>query len=429
MSLRRPALRLLWWEAAFALAYESWVGPIYLSGLAGMLGVPIAWVTWVTALPWLGSLGQVVGIWGLGRARSLKRYSLWLAGIARASWLLPLAAAAIWTLRGEFAAERAGTWFGLVAITAFFAALLGSSSAMAWMSWVSEIVPVSLRGRFFGARQRFVTVGTMTAHAAAMFFLGRAFDGGAGRGYGMLGALAVVSAAVSTFLLAKVPDARPRTGRIAPAVAVRAALADPVYARTLIAVALFAGTLQIGGPYFPYYFTHEVGLSMGEVAFWVFLTHLGALLASGFWGRQIDQGAGPERVLWCAATFYVFSPLPYLSRSAEFLRWVGPLEYFINGFAFAGYTLGLTTLIMRVAPAGRNSVHFSIYTAACGLASALGAILGGKLAVWLAPWGGFRALWVVTSLARALGVVGLWMLASSLAGARKGMRSSEICMS
>ena len=40
-----PVLRLLYWEGAFAMVYDTWIGPTYLSGLAGELEPNLApWV-------------------------------------------------------------------------------------------------------------------------------------------------------------------------------------------------------------------------------------------------------------------------------------------------------------------------------------------------------------------------------------------------
>ncbi len=58
-------LTLLCWEAAFAVAYETWIGPTYINGLAGELGLDLKWVAFLAAVPWLGALGQIAGPWAL----------------------------------------------------------------------------------------------------------------------------------------------------------------------------------------------------------------------------------------------------------------------------------------------------------------------------------------------------------------------------
>src|SRR5436305_281269 len=86
----RPIFYLLCWEGAFAAAYDAWLGPTYLSGLAGELRVPVSLVSFLIAVPWIGATGQLLGIWALPRVPSLKAHTLKLAAIARALWVLPL---------------------------------------------------------------------------------------------------------------------------------------------------------------------------------------------------------------------------------------------------------------------------------------------------------------------------------------------------
>src|SRR4051794_32099445 len=107
----RRTFNLLCWEAAFAMAYDTWVGNTYLSGLAGELQIPILLLSFLTALPWIGSVGQVLGTWALHSFKSLKVYTLILASISRALWIVPLAAAAWWRIQtrnapGQFPVQK-----------------------------------------------------------------------------------------------------------------------------------------------------------------------------------------------------------------------------------------------------------------------------------------------------------------------------------
>src|SRR3954470_12837639 len=96
----RLSFQLLWWEGAFAMAYEVWIGPTYLTGLAGELGLSIGLVTLLAAMPWVGALGPLVGAWihGNRRVSSPRSSTLAFAAISRALWLVPMLLAGWWTL-------------------------------------------------------------------------------------------------------------------------------------------------------------------------------------------------------------------------------------------------------------------------------------------------------------------------------------------
>jgi hypothetical protein len=205
----RRYFNLLCWEGAFAMAYDAWVGPLYLSGLAGELRVPVIYVTLFAALPWVGQVGQIIGLKIFERVRSYKRYTLILANSARALWLIPPLTAGIWGLqvylRGTpFPVER---WFVIVALVASSSALLGSSGGVSWMAWMRGLIPLRFQGRFFGTKSRFSTFAIVSAHLLGALWVGWK-PGGYYLGYGVIAVLAVMAAFTSSYLLWKVPDVR-----------------------------------------------------------------------------------------------------------------------------------------------------------------------------------------------------------------------------
>jgi predicted MFS family arabinose efflux permease len=221
-------------------------------------------------------------------------------------------------------------------------------------------------------------------------------------GYGALFAFAFLLAIASTLLLSRVPDvkkqqlpeARQRVGPIFEP------LSSPAFRRLFVGAAVFNGSVQLAGPYFPYYFTRELGISMSEIAIWGALTGLGSVLTAGFWGRSIDRTREPADIMRFSAFMIALSPLAYLVTSGDIVRWYGPVEYFVNGFAWAGYQVAFSALLFRVCPPERSMVYFSLFTAFSGFCAGVGAFLGGKLAIWLGDYGGFRTLWCLTAALR-----------------------------
>lgn len=385
----RSAVQLLWFEGAFALAYETWFGPTYLTGLAGELAIPVAHLSFLAAAPWIGAVGQVLGLLLFARFQSVRRYTLVLASLARALWLLPLVMAYFW-----FPSAK---WFSLLAATSMCSALLATSSSAAWQSWVAGIVPRGMVGRFFGTRQAYVMSALIASHLLAMFWVGWK-PGGSFAGYGVLALLALSAALTSTLLLARVPDVKTRP-EIVP---IREAWSNVRFRRLVIFGAAFNGAVQLAGPYFPFYFTHDVHIPMSVVAMWTVLTNLGYLVAARYWGRKIDLSSSLKPILGVTGFVILASPLVYVINVREILVWIGPIEYFFNGLAWSGFQIGLFALLFRSVPGERNLTYFTVYAAASGLAGAIGSLLGGSLAHLLAAFGGFRALWVIGAILRAL---------------------------
>lgn len=403
-------VRILFWEAAFAFVYDTWMGPLYLSGFAGELGVSITLVSFLTALPFIGTLGQLFGAYALERQSSVKRYTIVLAILSRGLWTLPLVLAAIFWAYSSRSGQPFPTnlWFALTAVNTCFVSLLGSAAGVGWMSWMKGLIPNGFRGRFFGLRQRFVMGGLILANLSASFFVGWK-PSGYPAGYVLIAVLALVSAAISTRFLGKVPDIvathRHEGPRRAPLAAYREALANREFRNILIANAAFNATILLAGPYIPYYFTKELSIPMSSVALWAVLTNVGAFFAASFWGKRIDGSGNPRRTLLLTGHIMALSPLLYLVPSQSWVRTVAPFEFLVNGMAWSGYMLAMTTMMFAICPKRRNAAYFALFAAAGGLAGAAATLAGGQIAQMLSQWGGFRALWMIAAVAR-LGV--LW---------------------
>lgn len=265
-----------------------------------------------------------------------------------------------------------------------------------------------------GARARGATAGVLIAHAAAGLILSRE----TADPFAIILALALLSALASTatLLFVKAPDSLTQSAPNTEGIRELAQkLVRPQLLQILAIGAIFQAGVSLAGPYFPYYFTHEVGLSATEVSFWYAMTQIGIASAALFWGKRWDRAWGDAtelpRIFRTCALIIAFSPLPYVIKDAAILRWVGPIEYLINGVGWAGFSIGLNTLLFRAVPnrdTALTAILFSSLTAVQGVTGALASVLGSKIAVWAAPWGGFRFLWVFATAFRVF--VAIWFV-------------------
>ncbi len=425
-------MQYLFWEGAFAMAYETWIGPTYLSGVAGELGVSVAWVSLLTAIPAIGAVAQLLGLWHFHRARSVKNYVIRLAGAARGLWAIPVFLAWYWGARSYSSHESfpATRWFLVTAFCSCLSSIIGSASGVGWMTWVRDRVPQRVRGRFFGVRQRYTMAAVILAHALAVLLVGWR-PGGIHLGYGVLLLLALASAALSTFLLRRVKDVRRTREETSPGPLRFSDILEPLrdkrFRSLILFGALFNGSVQLAGPFFPYYFTRELHLPLSTVSFWTILTNLGWFAASVYWGKCADGNRRLGLPFWVALHLIALSPAFYVFASPEMAMRIGPVDYFTNGIFWAGYSLVFTTLILDACPANRCGIYYSVYAACNGLAGAAGSLLGGQLALILVPVGGFKTLWVVASVLR-LSVIGL-LHPRLIQGAKLPAREESDCAS
>jgi hypothetical protein len=420
----RTIILLLCCEAAFAMVFETWLGATYLTGLAGKLNIDIVLVTIITSMPWVGAFGQLFGRQIFSsrffrdavascpiRGHSLKKYTVRLALAARALWFIPIGLAALWCVRAVYhdVPFPFAIWFLTVTITATAAGLIGSFSGVAWNSWMRTLVPGRFHSRFFGLRNRYIMVSLAAANLVACLFINYTSKG-LPLGFFGLAAAAVIAAMASTYLLARVPDSKTsleplsRDPFLLP-------LSDKAFRKVLIFGALFNGAIFFNSPYFSYYFTRDLGVSLSTIAAWGAVTNFGNFIAAAYWARRCDGEKSILRTLAIGGYVVSLSPLAYVFPNAQAVYWVAPLEYLLNGMAWAGYTIALTTLVFQKCPPGKSTSYFSLYAAASGLAGAAGTFLGGHTARLLEHHGGFRSLWVIGTVAR---IAVLWALLPAL---------------
>jgi len=402
----RRTLPWLMAEGALAMGYETLVGPVYLAAWAGQIGLPESELPWITSLPLLGAVGQLLGVLALSRLTrkvSLKWLCIALSLVARSLWalvfLLPLL-----SRFSTFAADGARQ----IGLLATLSSAIGLTSASLWMAWMKGWAPRRFEGRFWGFRARGSTLGVIAAHLLAAVSL----HGTRASGFALLLAIALLSALGSLAILTRIPSVA-RTPAETEAPDQSLSLKDLHW---LIVLCVFQAGVSFVSPFFPYYFTRQLGLAPSEISIWYAITQLGISVSAIFWGSRWDRAfsqsaMAPARLLRLTGCVLALSPLLYVVNDIAILHWAAPIEFFCNGLAWAGLQIGVSSILFK--QAGRAQVMragllFSLMTAAQGLSGAGASWLGGWTAHALQDWGGFRALWALGTVLRL--TIAYWVL-------------------
>jgi hypothetical protein len=403
----RDVVHILCWESVFAVAFDAWVSPAYLSGLAGELKISVGLLSVVAAIPWIGASGQILGVWSFDKCTSVKWYVLGMAGLGRAFWLIPLVLSLYWGSQSYYygAVFPAATWFVITATCASLSSLISCASMNAWMYWVKILLPNKFQGRFFGYRQRFTTAAVILTNLVAATLVDWKPQG-YHVGLGLLCTLALLSGLISILLNSKVHDVPVERPSNEHPRSLKELFGTPFkdrgFRKFLLYGVAFNGSLQFAGSYFPYYFTKELHLPMSYFALWSGIASLGCFLASNYWGRRIDKTGLPFEVLRITSLAIALAPLVYLIKSPEIIKIIAPLEYLFSGLAWSGFLLAQTKILLRLSPIGDSAAYFSVYATLCGLSGAIFTFLGGQLVQVLVARGEFRLFWLIATVMRLL---------------------------
>jgi MFS family permease len=399
----RLSLRASVAEGMFAEVFTACAGATVLTAWALALKLGPFLVGVMTALPFFAQFVQFPAAW-LTSTFGHRRVALTAVFLSRLV-MLPLC------LVPWLPLTLAGQQRLLVGIAAT-SAVLGVIGNNAWVAWMGELVPRTLRGRFFGRRTALCTVaGTLASLAAGVFLDGARKGQGPGVALPVLAGLACLVGIVTTLLMARQHDPAPGgseirldlRGTLAP-------LRDPRSRRLVIYQVVWNAAVGFSAPYITLHMIQNLQMSFVLMALYAAAVAAVRVLMAPVWGRIIDRVGAQPVVLACSLGITAI-PLLWLLPSAGVL-WPLVFDVLLAGVLWSGHGLAIFALPLSVAPRKDRPFYLAAFSTAGGLAYALSSALGGALASALPahfllgshPWVNLHVLFVISAVAR-LGAV------------------------
>jgi len=358
-----------------------------LTQFAKQLGMSKIGFGVLAALPFAGCLFQLPLSYIIERYGHRKKLfiglgmvhrTLWLA-VAAIPWLLPVPARA----------------HGMIVVVAFSWAV-GQMVGPAWVSWMADLVPERIRGRYFSRRSQVgQAVGLVTT-----LLIGFVLDRATARGPEALlkaaaGGLAVAAVFGICDFLFFLPVAEPVRRTPDRNVSWRHLLLPPLadrnFRRFLVFTALLTFSIGYINQFVWLYVLDVVGMSnMGANAMLVLIPLVTFLFMYPVWGRLIDR-VGRKPVLIVCTFLFVQGAGAWVFISRE--HWlagftmvtIGTLMWPGIDLAYFNVLLGLSTAQEGQQERGAHVAINSTVVAIAGIASGL---FGGLLAQALESWRG-----------------------------------------
>jgi MFS family permease len=325
----------------------------------------------VVALPQMAQLFQVPAAWTtswLGHRRAA-------VGFVTASRQVVLPLAAL-----PFLPVSQHTKQLILFAVAAFAAVLAILGNNAWVSWMGDLVPRRIRGRYFGQRTALCTMAGGITSAGVGLLLDWARPHGATGA--MLAALQVAACAagvVTTVLMMRQHDPTHDVERPTPSVAdALAPLRDPSVRGLLRYVVVWNLAVGLAGSFFALFMLKQLRMAFALVALQGAGTAFSRMLAAPLWGRLIDRlGARPVMV---ACAFGIATlPLIWLFPTPTFL-WPLAFDALFAGIFWGGHNLAMFVLPLTATPRRGRPHYVAAVATAGGAAFGLATIAGGALA-------------------------------------------------
>jgi len=367
-------------EGSFAHIYANLTGSIFLPSFALILRADDFTIGLLASIPLFSNIAQIFGSLLVERFGQRKKITIRFSFLSRSLWI-PIIVLILILFN-----EQRNLLLSLMILIILIHHVIGSISGVAWLSWMSNLVPPVIRGRFFGLRNSVLGMITLLTTLLGGLFLDwyRYTFPGYSQAWSFLIIffLAVVAGMISLALLSRQPDIEePATETID----IKAIFSEPLknepFKKMFRFGMFWSFAVNFSSPFYIVYMLRDLHLSYTLVSSVVICSAVTDLFGMGFWGHFSDKHGNRPVAIISATAGAVLPFIWVFTTAADYsIYMLIPLLHMAGGFFFAGYNLCSVNLIFGMAPRQKNSMYFALWAMVNGVAAGLGAISGGLFA-------------------------------------------------
>jgi MFS family permease len=378
---REPArsLKISIIEGSFATVHIAITAGALITGYALMLGANDFHLGLLAALNALSTVGAIFSAYLVGLLGHRKKLTIWAATLGRMAWaglcILPFA-------------NMLPGWklFAFFLIT-FLANTSVNMANNAWLSWMTDLVPLNRRGSYFGLRSTILGVVTMSANYGA----GKLYDVLKGQdlqqqAFAIIFGVAAISALIAGIILSRQwePPVKGEKPLPIPEL-IRLPFINLDFRKLLMFFILWSMSTAVASPFFSAHMIKNLHMPYAVIAYYSIIAGILNFAFQPIWGRIIDRlGNKPVLIfnmlgIFCLPLFWLFpTPQFYLPI------WI---DAFLTGLFWPGFSLATFNLLLVTAPEENRTAYLAVQSMATGIAIFAASLVGGWLANSLS---GFR---------------------------------------
>ena len=376
----RESLRSSFKDGIFA-AFMAGITEHYATPLALFLGATVQQVGLISALPHLlSSLSQFLAVrmihWIGGRLKLLVRLVFCQASLIFCVAMLP------W-IENPQGVE-------LLIVLLILTAVCGGLAGPAWGSLITDYIPSSKRGRYFGWRNRTVGAVTLGSIVISGLVLYSFREISYSAGFGILFGSAALARFASGYFINRMDEPPHRSDPASDFTFLMfiARFRESNFLKFVVFSACLTFATYLAAPFFAVFMLRDLQFS--------YLTYMGLQVCSSFaslvalplWGRHADL-VGNVRVLRLSSFLAALIPAFWLfSHDPAYLM----LVQIWGGFAWSGVTLSAANFIYDAVTPQKRVRCIAYFNVINGAALFLGSGLGGFLGSRLPPLFGYRLM-------------------------------------
>jgi MFS family permease len=392
-------------EGCFATVHATLTTGAFLTGFALLLGANDFEIALLMAIPLLTQVLQIFSVHAIERFGRRKWISGIFSVIGRSLWAFPAIIPLIPALKANA--------ITIVLICFVFINGTLSFANVPWLSWMADLVPSDIRGRYFGRRNMIMGIVTMITSICA----GRLLDYfkikySLASGYSLVLIFAVLCGITAFCLLSKQPE--PSYQRM-PSYHFVSYLIQPFrsvsFRKLLYFYLFFTFALGLASNYFPVYLLKTLNWSFSNLALLSIGSSIMTLLTQPLWGRIVDR-VGHKPVIKTTVLGLLPLPILYFIATPAFSQLIW-LDMFFTGVFWSGFNLVMFNMVIYSLPQQGRPAFLAVYAAMTGLINFISMIIGGVLAqklatIQLSLWGhrviNYHVLFLLTLIIRSIAI-------------------------
>ena len=375
----KKGLRDATFDGSLYSVMTSLTNGVFLTGFALALGATHFQIGVIASLPLLAPVFQLPASPLLTRRR-LRKVCLWASFWGRSVWggiaLLPFIAVS--------SPSHFAVWILILGLA--FYHISTSVAGVSWISWMTDLVPEKIRGRYFGNRNVAIGAVGMIATLGGGLLVRRYdlwFKPEVMTGFTPLFLVALMFGYASILFLKRVPSdpGFEETTHRSFLQSLSTVLMDKRFLILILFSSWWGFGVNLASPFFTVYMLQDLHLGYEAVALYTVLNLAANLLGMWFWGRPSDR-YGNKPIIQSMGLFAAMLPFLWVFVSPATVLYLAPFNHLLGGFCWAGINLASVNLLLKLAQKGEQAVYLGTHAFVCSVFISLGPLVGGVLSAY-----------------------------------------------
>lgn len=382
-KLQAKALRFSVIDGALSAVMGSLAGGIFLTGFAlKVLSAQPQQIGILAALPMFANLIQIFGSYIIEKTGRKKVFCFFCILISRIFWIFiimlplkifsPLQDIRVWTL------------VAVIGISSLF----GSLSGVAWLAWMSDLVPEKIRGTYFGKRNMIASAcGMVVILVGGRFvtFWENRFSASSPYGFLVIFVLGLAAGLIAVWFLFRIPETGSAKESASTGFSFKIFF-RPLKDRNFLTLILFVSAwmfgIQLAAPFYGVFMIENLKIDFTAITIFGTFATIATLLMMKTWGPISDKLGNKPIII---VSGWVLIIIPFIWILALPGKYYVPvlIAHILSGAFMAGATLSQFNILIKLSPQEGRSVYLALFSAITGLAGAAAPVLGGSLSKML----------------------------------------------